>query len=84
MPEKGEDLGGSGSVAVLGHRRGDFEKEEKENAEPKPRGAGYMRPPRGHPTLLMWHRTRPVTTGLMRREDFKTADHRTMATGRWP
>jgi len=47
-------------------------------------GAGYIRPRWGHRTLLMWHRTRPVTTELTRREDFKSTYHRTMATGRWP
>ena len=57
--------------------------EEKETARNSPPGAGYKRPLRGHRTLLKWHRTRPVTTGLMRREVCKTATHRTMATGRW-
>ena len=56
----------------------------RNKCRPKPLGMGYMRPPRGHRTLFMWHWTRPVTTGLMRREVFKSAYHRTMATGRWP
>jgi len=58
-------------------------KEDGENLHEMPLGAGFMRPPRGHRTLFMWHRTRPVTTGLMRREGCKSALHRTMATGRW-
>jgi len=47
-------------------------------------GAGYMCLKRVHRMLFMWHRTRPVTTGLMRREVCKSACHRMMATGRWP
>ena len=57
--------------------------EERRNGRETPPGAGYMRPPRGHRTLFMWHRTRPVTTGLMRREGCISASHRTMGTGRW-
>ena len=57
--------------------------EKEENRPRNPLGAGFMRPPRGHRTLFMWHRTRPVTTGLMRREDCILALHRTMGTGRW-
>ena len=57
---------------------------EKEENRPQNRlAAGFMRPPRGHRTLFMWHRTRPVTTGLMRREVCILALHRTMRTGRW-
>jgi len=58
-------------------------KKERENGRAKPQGVGFIRLPRGHRTLLMWHRTRLVTTGLMRREVCKTALHRTMGTGRW-
>ena len=77
------DDGGGGS-AVLGHGEARARAAEKgENGRTKPLDAGFMRPPRGHRTLLMWHRTRPVTTGLMRREDCKSALHRTMGTGRW-
>ena len=82
---KGDD-GGGGSTE-LGHERGDARlgrrEEERENRRAKPLGAGFIRPPRGHRTLLMWHRTRPVTTGLMRREGCKFASHWTMGTGHW-
>ena len=56
--------------------------EEKRIGRVKPLGAGFMRPPRGHRTLFMLHRTRPVTTGLMRREVCVLVLHRTMGTGR--
>jgi len=69
------DLGlGAGAAEVAGQRN---------NCPRDTPGAGYMRRPWGHRTLLMWHQTRPVTTGLMRREVCKTASHPTMATGRW-
>jgi len=77
------DDGGGGS-AVLGHGEARAKAaEEEENGRAKPLGAGLMRPPRGHRTIFMWHRTRPVTTGLMRREVCNPALHRTMGTGRW-
>ena len=66
-------------LAAAWVNRGD----ERKNCRAIPPGASYMRPPRGHRTLLMWHRTRPVTTGLKHREVFKSRNHRTMATGRW-
>ena len=56
---------------------------KKRNRPRNPLGAGFKRPPWGHQTHLKWHRTRPVTTGLMRREVCILASHRTMGTGRW-
>jgi len=68
----------------LGHGRlSEIQERKKKNRPRNPLGAGFMRPPRGHRTLFMWHLTRPVTTGLMRREDCILALHRTMGTGRW-
>ena len=60
---------GDGGFGGLGHREArSMATEEKGNGRAKPLGAGFMRPPRGHRTLFIWHRTRTVTTGLMRRE----------------
>ena len=84
----GEDKNGAGISDFDGD--GDFRRARaprdsgvggggKRNDRAKPWGAGFMRPPRGHRTLLMWHQTRPVTTGLMRREDCILALHRTLA-----
>ena len=42
--------------------------DERRNCRSRPEGSGYMRLKRGHRTHLKWHRTHPVTTGLMRRE----------------
>jgi len=67
-------LGDLGQGAGLGRER-----KRKKNGREMPLGAGFMRPPQGHRTLFTWHRTRPVTTGLMRREVCILALHRTMA-----
>ena len=73
---------GGGGARARGEGRGSA-RSKKEEGRAKPLGAGFMRPSWGHRTLLMWHRTRPVTTGLMHREVCKSALHRTMGTGRW-
>ena len=75
--------GGGGARAGREARHGEIEEKGKENCRPKLPGAGFMRPPRSHRTHLKWHRTRPVTTRLMRREVCILALHRTMGTGRW-
>jgi hypothetical protein len=83
-PETGDfDGGGARARARRCLCSGEIRR-RKENRRETPPGAGYMHPPRGHRTLFMWHRTHLVTTGLMRREVFKSACHRTMATGHWP
>ena len=79
-----KDGGGGFDSVARARARSNEVAGRKENCPRDALGAGYMRPPGGHRTLLMWHRTRPVTTGLMRREVFKSAYHRTMATGCWP
>jgi len=65
-PEENSKISAVVASRRLGHGRGHGE--EKETAEPNPRGVGYMGCPRGHRTLFMWHRTRPMTTGLKHRE----------------
>jgi len=78
-PERSQPTGGDGAAARAWGRVGGVTGKEKELQRIQPPGVGYMRPPWGHQTLLKWHRTRPVTTGLMRREDFKMAHHRMLA-----
>jgi len=65
--ERGRINGGGGSVK-LGHGARWSLQEGKGTARADPGGSGYMRGLRGHRTHLKWHRMRPVTTGLMRKE----------------
>ena len=54
------------------HERSRLGERNKEK-EFRSRGSGDILPSRWHQTRLSWHRTRPVPTGLVRREVLKCA-----------